>query len=298
MRISDSTRKCVFFIGQSDGRGGFIAAGTGFFLGHKRCRYLVTAQHIAHSIGDSPFAIRLNKNDGTSDSLPIDPILDGLRWFSDTSDPNVDLAIMPFNCDLRPQGVDNLYLRSEILATETKRKEWNIGNGDACYAIGLFQFVAGKKRNLPVVHTGNIALMPGDELIPVQDWLAPQGSGKKRHVEGFLLELQNLKGLSGSPVFVRPTVEIEGLRTEEGREFTARMLNREIFLLGLWQSSWDAPPDEIMAIERGENIRVPVGMGVVVPADKILALLEIPQLEELRREQYAKWDAAEAAKPD
>src|SRR5438105_490758 len=40
-------------------------------------------------------------------------------------------------------------------------------------------------------------------------------------------------------------------------------------LLGLWQSSWDAPPDEVMAIQSGQGVRVPVGMGVVVPAQKI-----------------------------
>ena len=28
-------------------------------------------------------------------------------------------------------------------------------------------------------------------------------------------------------------------------------------LLGLWQGSWDAPPDEVLAAQTGDDIRVP-----------------------------------------
>lgn len=44
----------------------------------------------------------------------------------------------------------------------------NIGIGDMCYTIGLFHLLSGKKRNLPIVHTGNIALLPEDEKISVK----------------------------------------------------------------------------------------------------------------------------------
>jgi hypothetical protein len=158
MRISDEISRCVFFIGHADSRGGFSAAGTGFFVGHKKHRYLLTAQHIAHGIGDNPFAIRVNKNDGTSDNILIDPIADNMPWFVNVDEPDVDLAVMPFDYDLTSGGRTNLFLASDTFATADKRKEWNIGTGDVCYVIGLFRLMAGTKRNLPVVHQGSIAL--------------------------------------------------------------------------------------------------------------------------------------------
>jgi len=293
MRIPDNIRRCVVFLGYSDGKGGFTAAGTGFFVRHKKHGYLITAQHIARAIGDDPFAIRVNKHDGNSDNILIDPLEDKFRWFTTTDDPNVDLAIAPFDYDLSRMGCNNLFFPTEHFAVKAKREEWNIGVGDVCYAIGLFRLFAGTARNLPVVHTGNIALMPEDELIPVQDWLANKGSGKMRHVAAYLLEMQNLKGLSGSPVFVRASVDFEG-----SPAFIGRMLNRDLLMIGLWQSSWDAPPGEVMAIEHGESVRIPAGMGVVVPADKILALLDIEELEDLRQRADAAQEHHSAAAID
>jgi hypothetical protein len=79
----------------------------------------------------------------------------------------------------------------------------NYGAGSFTYTVGLFRLMSGEKRNLPVCHFGTIAVLPGDEKIPVKDWRDPE---KKRliFVEGYLVETHSLSGLSGSPVFVRP----------------------------------------------------------------------------------------------
>src|SRR5258708_16164609 len=74
-----------------------------------------------------------------------------------------------------------------------------------CYTVGLWRLLEGKERNLPVVHTGNIARLPGEEKIPVR---APNKVGGREMVDGYLIEAQTLKGLSGSPVFVRPSCSV------------------------------------------------------------------------------------------
>jgi hypothetical protein len=46
-------------------------------------------------------------------------------------------------------------------------------------------------------------------------------------------------------------------------------------LFGIWQGSWDNEPGVILAEDRGfnEKIRVPVGMGLVTPAEELIKLI-------------------------
>jgi hypothetical protein len=56
-----------------------------------------------------------------------------------------------------------------------------------------------------------------------------------------------------------------------------------IFLIGVWQGAWDAPPDEVLGAERGKSIRVPLGMGVVVPTDHVHCILANDELTARRK---------------
>jgi hypothetical protein len=57
----------------------------------------------------------------------------------------------------------------------------------------------------------------------------------------------------------------------------------KIHLIGVWQGSWDAPPGEVLGAERGKTVRVPVGMGVVLPIDHVHAILQSDELKAMRR---------------
>ena len=57
------------------------------------------------------------------------------------------------------------------------------------------------------------------------------------------MEMTNLKGLSGSPVFVRPSLVYREFKTNKG-DMSAILAREELYLLGVWQSSWDAEPDD------------------------------------------------------
>ena len=106
MQVSDDLRKCVLFIGFLNSSDDFVAAGTAFLLQSNSCLYLVTNMHIASSLDDSPFFIRVNRTEGGSAVFRIDPIEVNLKWYSHLTDPDVDIAIMPFNIDFEKSGFE------------------------------------------------------------------------------------------------------------------------------------------------------------------------------------------------
>lgn len=276
MRVDRDIRKTVVFFGYEAGpeKGGIDCIGTGFLQVFEGEGYLVTAKHITDELGDMPFLIRVNRKDGTSENLHAD----GVRWIGHP-DPTVDVAVIPFNLTQRPL-YDIKYLPQKMLALDelVHHQVEAIGTGDFAYTVGLWRLMSGTQRNLPVVHTGSIAMIAGEEKIPVQDWRDPDRR-KTLYVDGHLVESSNLSGLSGSPVFVRQTTLIP-----YGSRGIALAGKLEPFLFGLWQSSWDAPPGQVLGFEVGKNVRVPVGMGVVVPAQKIVDTLNQPELVEMRKQ--------------
>ncbi len=308
MRIDDDLRRTVLFFGFEDsspGKGGINCVGTGFLLNYEDCGYLVTAKHLAHGLGNNPFVVRVNRKDGTSENLDAD----GVRWFEHPK-ADVDVAVTPLAISGGPGTLyDVVYLPQDMMATDaviSHEKLGALGVGDLTYTVGLFRLMSGERRNLPIVHFGSVAMVPGDEKIPVRDW---RDKTKTLKVEGYLVETQAMQGLSGSPVFVRPTTRFNLLPvvapnfTPDPRQaipanhFMAVVPVERLFLLGLWSSSWDAPPDEVLAAQAGKQNRVPVGIGVVVSAQKIEEALRHEELIEMRKHIKAirEAQAADAA---
>ena len=294
VRIPDDVRQSVVFVGHEadEASGGFKPVGTAFLVAYKDSVYLVTAQHVALDLGRDPFVMRFNKTDGTATNMAVDPIEHNLRWY-EHPDPDVDLAVIDFNFDMQATGHDSTCVPETIFAGKEVAESVGIGIGDICYAVGLFSLMAGRRRNLPVVHTGNIALMPTDERIPIEDWRAPVSSRGVRFVEGYLVSLHNLPGLSGSPVFVRPIMRFELQDTAESH---AIMPYERVFLLGVWTGSWDARvgPQGLSSRQGSASI----GMGTVVPTQKLIELLDSDALQRQRAEWNAFAAQQRAAKID
>jgi hypothetical protein len=288
MRISDELVRTVVFIGypsEERGKGGIDCIGTAFLLRYEGQPYLVTVRHVAEYVGGEPFLIRLNRLDADgADNLPID----GAVWFYDTN-PEIDVAVLPL--DFIDEDKYSIRFIDDAKESWWSNKAWKygVGIGDFCYTIGLFRVLAGNKRNLPVVHFGTIArnFYTESEPIPLTDWRDPSGQ-KTIMTEAYLVESQSLSGLSGAPVFVRtshhavrqehidhnPNVPIDDLGDAVAMWQT--------HLIGIWQGAWDAPPGEVLAAERGKNMRVPVGMGVVIPIDYVHHILAGDELTTLR----------------
>lgn len=148
-----------------------------------------------------------------------------------------------------------MFLTDEVIRSK------GIGTGDEVFITGLFIHLAGSARNLPIVRMGNIAMMP-DEPVPTRMGL----------IDAYLIEARSIGGLSGSPAFVRETVPggIGGF-----------------YLLGLMHGHWDIPPEErddhVPRADEDAQAKVNMGIAIVVPATKILQVLNHPPLVEIRR---------------
>lgn len=298
MRFHEDVRNCVAFIGQGS-EDDWRALGTCFFISYKECRYVVTARHVAEPIGDDPFVIRINHHNGTdSIGLELDLIAPtthkSFRWHVH-ADNTVDIAVMPANIAIKGMGGVTMTIPEEMFATPENLTRAHIGVGDVCYAVGLFRLMTGRTRNLPFVHTGHIGLMAGEEKIPVRNWRRGPSEPATLYVDGYLCELTSLEGLSGSPVFVRPSMDITGMPLPDVP--SVRVAYTEIMLLGVWQSAWEGEPDENV-IAKGAGLKVPVGVGSVAPVQRLIEILEQPSMVEHREDFLERKRQAKASKPD
>jgi len=72
--------------------------------------------------------------------------------------------------------------------------------------------------------------------------------------------------------------------TETDDGVTAAIAESKDYLLGVWAAAWPGAPDEEMRKALGLSARtwIPVGMGIVVPAQCVMEILESPRLMQQR----------------
>lgn len=276
MRLYDDARKLVAYLGipkAGNQRDLKTIVGTGFLLEHDNTIYLVTAGHVAQLLEDRPVGIRLNDRENQARVLTFNEIK---WWFH--PDPTVDVAATEFRT---PEWADVSPWHTKWMVTLFKRETKNIGAGDMVHIVGAFKFLPGTKRNMPTVHTGHIALMADDEPIPVKHW----------KTEGYLIEAQTLDTLSGSPVLVRRSLPAKMKIPELDSNALNVWLHGSMWMLGLWHGAWYGKPKEKGRVP-GKDVRIPAGMGICVPAIKIIDVLERPELKTKRTNAKA----AEAAR--
>lgn len=262
VRINSDARRCVVFFGKSSPPSGEIAyGGTGFLLCERgpNIPYLITARHVAKQL-EEDFVIRVNKLGGGSATLDV-PKVDW-RYHSD---PTVDLAATIFSLDANVYDVN--YFNVKLVQPAFHGE---VMCGDPVSLVGLFRLHYGSKRNVHIVHSGTIAALPDiQEKVPVRDG----ATGKIIETVTYLVEAQTLSGLSGSPVFIQKFQQIPGLKTAGGG---GALAYGDWRILGIYQGAWDGEPGEILAADRnlsGTTLRVPVGMGIVVPGERIFELI-------------------------
>jgi len=319
VRIPNELRKAVVFLGEEladdNGQSAIDPRATGFFVAWQtdsgrpvegmtpECSgiYLVTARHVAVPLGTN-FAIRFNKKGGGSGI----ELVEKAKW-TFHPDETVDLAVLhcgypdwadcvpvPGNMLSSPARYDN-ELISGATGEDPIMSLGSLGAGDITYVVGLFHLLHGRETNLPVIHTGHIALLPEDEKIPVANRI----TGQPQQVEGYLVEAHGLEGLSGAPVFARTSSPVTATYSHNGPPLAGGFrpahpvlgrLHGHIVLLGLWQGSWDGEPAPALEQNQKLSRRVPVGMGVVVPASKVAETLNQPELVVARQEEYRRRD--------
>ena len=77
-------------------------------------------------------------------------------------------------------------------------------------------------------------------------------------------------------------------------------LHTSTVLLGLWMASWQREPSPELALATGigPSSRVPLGMGIVVPANKIAETLNDQELTVARQNEYQRRLKERAAETD
>jgi hypothetical protein len=283
VRVHDFTLKCVGFVGEvthrdASGIEGELC-GTGFFV-PVPCRsaemratgacsvYFVTARHVIADIGEKEVYFLVNDRLGGVTKFEDDHRI-GKRWWFHPTDRTADVAV----CQVWPhKTADIISLDISQLTTPQKLTAMDIGIGDEVYCTGLFTPVPGTSRNEPILRYGNIAMMPAEQI---QTDLG--------YADVYLMEARSIGGLSGSPVFVRPTVSFQVKdRNDNSRVGFASGLG--FFLLGLVHGHWDVKESEINKVffEHDRKRGVNMGIAIVTPAIKILETIEQPELANMR----------------
>jgi hypothetical protein len=287
--IAEVFRRCVVFVyrkrAQDSAPGPW---GTAFLVvvpGREPTFYAVTAGHITTpsdaSGAPQQLYLRWPHKAGTPEEFePIDR--DGWELDAESDLAIRRLADAPPVSRSRDSAEGYWPIFSQQLVTDPAVHLGRaIGEGEDVFAVGLFSRHPGQEESQPTYRFGKIALMPRE---PVHIAL-PGSIGMD--VEAYLVELHSWGGQSGSPVFITDTRAhiFNELPIESGSTLPA--------VIGFVQGHFDIDrlarrtqgaeaeahgyPAEV---EELEGVRVPInsGMAIVIPAARIAAMLEDPQL--------------------
>lgn len=287
MRVPEELLQCVVFIGIKDDRGRFRPRATGFVgaveeHGH-RWTMLVTAEHVVSGLQAKGHEIwmRTNLKGVGAEETRIDP----QYWIfspTDQGKPLTDVALCPlwFSEKEEVLGI-GLSGPQSIIATPEIIARYHFGVGDEVAILGLFRSHHGAERNIPIVRVGNISMMSGE----------PVKTKYCGYTDAHLIEARSIGGLSGSPVFINnPPVKIVNGKTQlsTGQWF---------YLLGLVHGHFDVENlnEDIVVDDGGSQGGINTGIGVVIPAHKILEVVFQPEYAEMRRraaEEHVKHGGA------
>lgn len=268
----------ISFVLYKDKKGISHYVGTAFFVGeylkdiNQSFVYIVTAKHVVAGISTSEndgfLYLRINTKNGEVINVPS-RLED---WAFHEDDPYADVAVFfgaPSNHNESYRAVP-----LEYLVTDKIIKEEKIDIGDETFMAGLFINHFGKKKNSPILRTGNIAMMPEE---PVQANLG----GEKVPMEAYLVECRSIGGLSGSPVFVR-------LNPWKKQFLSAMPSTGYDYLLGVAQGHWDQSiyKEEDPVIKDINDVltaeSVNKGVAIVTPSKKILDIIQQGKIKNQR----------------
>lgn len=157
-------------------------------------KFLITAKHVVR--GRSKVIIRLNRNDNAGFTcFPMELKWDGKEENSFISEkPEVDLAAihLPRIRDTDPWVIDYF-----LILDAKSMSVWQVEEGTEVFTIGYLFGYSGQKKNYPVKKFGKIA------LLTEENWCCPNPLHPDQLQKAYLVELQNVPGLSGAPVLLQ-----------------------------------------------------------------------------------------------
>src|SRR6266404_4012536 len=282
--IESMKRTVVFFQTnclELDGQGKQVStshAGTAFLLsladprlGSGSFTYLVTNRHVAQPGIENgrpcqPTAYFLRADTKVPNQAgsysTIEQVPPGVLAWTFPSDPSVDIAIAPIGVD--QNKLDVIFLPSRLLLGNADVAENKVEEGDSVLFTGLFIQMIGQTHSEPIVREGKIAMMPKEQI---QTTLRVLG-------DIYLVDCHVFGGNSGSPMFIDLAGQRQGgltvglnyklLGVVSG--YVKETANFELQTVAAYAGTVDANS----------------GVAIVVPAQKILDLLDAPALKALR----------------
>lgn len=265
MRVPDIVLRSVGFVGEIAGEGlareSVDHVGTGFVVSipnathpYLRTFCFVTAKHVLDDVTPgASLGVSVNKKEGGRRLLQLE------GGWQRHPDATVDLAAA-YISDPPPEiaafGVEDFF--------NPEDKGNQIGVGDEVFFPGLFLPAPGTHSNTPIVRHGNLAMLPSEQI-----------QTRYGYSDVYLVEARSIGGISGSPAWVRETLEVRAKR-DDGRDVLARCPG-EMKLLGVMQTHWDV--DDINRYDFQRDPRgVNLGIAIVVPATKVLEVINLPEM--------------------
>lgn len=231
--------------------------------------YVVTTRHIAERMECCPIIMGFSYKDGRKALLEADDV----HWHAHPTEPSaVDVAVAPF----APAQLDLLDLEpvpEHLFASGERTGKTAIGVGDEIAAIGVFTRFSHEDRHLPIVRNGNLAMVP-PLRIPVKNF---------EPMEAYVAEID---GLSGSPIWVRATADFNTVQKDRGEEKPP--VPSDLIFLGLLHGRWEVPKEAMKGLSAQYTEHITSGMSIIVPAHKLLEVINQPELAEMRKENDEK----------
>ncbi len=260
MKFPDDILKSLVFLGYEDpetGKKRFV--GTAVIvvveckIPEKQWYQLVTAKHVKVSLDGKKAFIRANLVSGGTKDFDLPSI-----WFDHPDDPSIDAIV---NAWIPPDEVDAMRIPIEMFLTEKLSTEGKLGMGDEVFITGLFSGIKSENKNLPIVRTGTIALMPNGKVIPTKHF---------GNIEGYLIEARSLGGLSGSPVFL----------------YENSIFKWKLHFMGIIHGhlKFDETENEYLGIFADGVGKINSGIAIVIPAYQILEIINQPLVVETRKQ--------------
>jgi hypothetical protein len=271
--IEPNMLRTVFYIypSKEDADNSRESGGTGFFFrvpsevdSNLGFFYGVTCRHVIDDCAPNP-VLRFNTEDGGFETLEtkIDD------W---TPHPDGDdVAIISITIGSN-YTVGNLV--HEHVLTKEFIEEKGVNVGDEVFMIGRFRVHAGKKKNKPAAMFGYISMMADpDEPIKIE-------TGEE--FESYLVEMRSIPGFSGSPVILWIPPFSKRWSTNE---LTPNMHYRLLGVCWRYINVKELATDDL---DKNYRLKLNSAMAAVVPAQKIMDLIDSKEQIEMRKKENDK----------
>lgn len=289
MQLAEEMTRGAFYVCWRES--GFLRiAGTGFivwmndFENDNAGSYVVTAKHVVKRIQDirkkRDVWLVMNSRDGERISVKI-PIS---KWWFHPTDESVDVAVAEWGNEYQHYHIDHTVLPFNMATIPEDHEEHGIREGTEVFMTGVFSHHSGHKRVIPILRTGTIALMPNPDELVDSRFGSP--------MLAYLVECRSTSQMSGSPAFgaidrivpfpIPPTGSIPA---EKDKPIIRTLWG----WIGLVHGHWSFEESDMMPLtdsDSDEREPLNTGIAVVVPAWKVLEVINHPELEKMRKNYW------------